>query len=267
MSGFTVDFHNHLLPGADDGVEDAGEARLALEAFAGAGISKIVATVHVDASILERASAWDEWTSRTDVAWASLREVARKAYPRLQLFRGAELKLDAHASDLSDERLSLGDTPFVLVEFPGRMIPVFAARLLHEVRAAGRIPVLAHPERYISRQDLLTEAREWRGVGAYLQVNHGSIVGAYGSRVQSAARELLENGLVDYLSSDFHGRGSPWVEESADFLESLEGGAEVLSTLDGNAQRLLRGKEPRPVAPLRVRRGALARLRNWFGAA
>ena len=46
-----IDFHNHLIPGVDDGAQTVEESLEALERFQDDGVEAIVATPHVDASL------------------------------------------------------------------------------------------------------------------------------------------------------------------------------------------------------------------------
>ena len=129
--------------------------------------------------------------------------------------------LDTPSPDLSDARLRLGGTRFTLVEFPFMVIPPNGPRALFELKMAGWAPVLAHPERYGNASAEFGDAEEWRRVGAHLQVNCGSLLGRYGAKAQQLAWGLLERGWVDYLSSDYHARGTCPVAECRRALQGL----------------------------------------------
>ncbi|MFL5540222.1 MAG: tyrosine-protein phosphatase [Longimicrobiaceae bacterium] len=246
-----IDFHNHVVPGVDDGAADLPQALSALAAFAAQGVDTVVATPHLsgaatrDPALLERALA------RVDAAWEALRHAAADAVPGVRLARGAEVMLDVPAPDFSDPRVRLAGTAFVLVEFPWMSVPPGAAQVLAGLREAGWRPVLAHPERYPEAS--VAGAGEWRRAGAALQVNAGSLLGRYGEGPRRAAWGLLERGWADYLCSDFHARGRCATAEAAAALARAGGALQAHRLTHENPARLLAGQPPLPVPPLRPR--------------
>ena len=142
------DFHNHVIPGVDDGAADLEQSRAALAEFAAQGARGVIATPHVRASDAASADTLEAVLAPIDAAWAELRAMAADAFPGLRLERGAEVMIDTPTPDLSEPRLRLAGTRFVLVEFPFMAIPPNAAQALFAVKVAGWTPILAHPERY-----------------------------------------------------------------------------------------------------------------------
>src|SRR5690242_5303918 len=143
-----IDFHNHVVPGVDDGAADLPQALAALAAFAAQGVDTVVATPHVSGAATLDPAALARTLARLDRGWEALRAAAAADFPALRLERGAEVMLDVPAPDLADPRLRLAGTPFVLVEFPFMAVPPHAGEALARLREAGWRPVLAHPERY-----------------------------------------------------------------------------------------------------------------------
>jgi protein-tyrosine phosphatase len=248
-----IDFHNHVLPGVDDGAADLPQALAALRAFAAQGVGTVVATPHLSGAATLDPAALARTLARLDAAWEALSRAAAGLLPALRLERGAEVMLDVPAPDLSDPRLRLAGTPFVLVEFPWMSVPPGAAQVLAGLRDAGWRPVLAHPERYTGASPSLAEAGEWRRAGAALQVNAGSLLGRYGEGPRRAAWGLLERGWADYLCSDFHARGRCATAEAAAALARAGGAPQAHRLTHENPSRLLAGEPPRPVPPLRRR--------------
>lgn len=243
-----IDFHNHLIPGVDDGASDPAQASEALRTFHAQGVRAIVATPHVSGAITRDPAALAGRLTELDGGWAAL-EGEAAAFPDLRVLRGAEVMLDAPEVDLSDPRLRLGGTPFVLVEFPFMNVPPNAGQAIFALRMAGWVPVLAHPERYANLSDL-AEAEEWRRVGALLQVNAGSLTGRYGSRANALAWGLLERGMVDYVCSDYHARGTLVTAECRTRLQERGAEAQAVLLMETNPGRLLAGDDPLPVPPL-----------------
>lgn len=254
-----IDFHNHLIPGVDDGAADADETRAALETFRGQGVARVVCTPHVGGEVTRRPAELAALLERLDRGWDEARAVAAD-FPDMELLRGAEVMLDTPEPDLSDPRLRLAGTRFVLVEYPFMVVPPNGSRALFDLKMAGWMPVLAHPERYGNAATDLSDAEEWRRVGTYLQVNCGSLLGRYGPRAQQLAWGLLERGHVDYLSSDYHARGTCPVAECRRALQARGAEEQAVLLTETNPERLLAGQAPLPVPPLRAARPLWRRL-------
>jgi protein-tyrosine phosphatase len=136
--------------------------------------------------------------------------------------------------------------------------------VLSRLRLAGFRPIIAHPERYVGFDRDLELAGEWRRVGAFMQMNYGSLVGRYGPEARALAFRFLKRGWADYLGTDFHGRAhlKLFRREAIEKLEEL-GGMEQLSLLTvTNPQRMLRDEEPMPAPPLIGGRNLWTRMRE-----
>src|SRR5687767_11094935 len=106
-----IDFHNHLTPGVDDGAQDMEESAAAIEAFAADGVLGVVVTPHFDASLTLNAAEFGKRIGELDAGWTRLQEVGQR-YPKLALYRGAEVLLDVPEPDLSDPRIRLNGGGF-----------------------------------------------------------------------------------------------------------------------------------------------------------
>lgn len=260
------DLHSHLVPGVDDGVRDLDEAIAAIERMVDSGIRHIVTTPHLDGSLTLEPSSFESRMEGMDRAWERVRAAAADRWDDLEFRRGHELMLDTPDADVSDERLRLGGTSFVLVEWPRLHVPPNTADVISRLRFSGVRPVVAHPERYHGVDRELGVIQRWRKAGAYLQVTHGSLVGRYGDAARTRSFRLLKRGWVDYLSTDYHGRPERDLHlGGARRLLEKEGGAEQFDLLTrANPLRLLRDEEPLPVPGLDLESGFWARLRGIF---
>lgn len=261
-----VDFHSHVMPGVDDGAVDAAESAAALRALADQGVTRLIATPHVDASLTLEPRALERRMAEIDRGWERLLG-ARDAGSALELQRGVELNLDVPDPVLDDPRLRLAGGAFVLLEFPFMTVPGHAARALRQLRERGFLPVVAHPERYHNLDAGLRQPGEWRDAGAFLQVNGASLLGRYGRGAQQRAVVLLERGWADYLGSDYHGRGNPQVRAYEDALVDAGAEGQVDLLMRANPARLLEGGNPLPVPPLVVSRTIRNRLLRLMGRA
>lgn len=245
-----IDLHCHLLSGVDDGAPDVAATKASIERMARQGVTGFVVTPHVSTMELLRSSGAERVATALDAAWAVMAELRATDFPDLSIGRGTELMLDHPSPDLSPDWVRLAGTKFVLIEFPGMMIPPRATEALAPLVAAGYVPVIAHPERYRNASADCAEAIQWRQTGARLQVNCGSLLGHYGSGAARRARCLLEQGAADYLASDYHARGPYPAEASRKVLESAGAAEQFDLLLCTNPARLLDGLDPLEVAPV-----------------
>lgn len=262
-----VDLHSHLVPNVDDGARTPEDVLEGVGRMVDRGVGRILTTPHLDGSLTLNRRALEDRLGEMDEAWTSIRRVVADRFPEVDFGRAHEILLDVPAPDLSDPRLRFPDTDRVLVEWPRLQIPPGTHRVLASLRSQGVRPVVAHPERYRGFDRELTLASRWREEGAYLQMNHGSLVGRYGSLARTQALLLLERGGVDCLATDFHGRSHLrlYIREVGTLFET--GGAREAWTLltRVNPDRILRGEAPLPVPGVTFPRGILGRIRTLFG--
>ena len=265
MTGGYSDFHSHLVPGVDDGSRTLEEALHSVDRMVGAGVSRIITTPHFRASSMATTRYGDP-LAFLDRRWCVLRDAAREAYPQLDLRRGLEVRLDVPDPDLSDPRLHLGGTSFVLVEWPMFTAPPGAPEVLGRLVRDGCIPVIAHPERYHGIDQEMEAVRDWKEAGAFLQGSYGSFAGQYGPGPKAQGLRLLEKGLLDYLSSDFHGRPEYtfYLDKGASELQRRGGSGQLDLLAKVNPARLFRGELPLPVPSLVVEEPMRHLLRSWL---
>lgn len=266
-----VDLHSHLVPGVDDGAPTLEDALEGIARMVERGVTHLVTTPHLDASVARDPARLEEVLARVDGAFAPVVEAARERFPHLRLERAHEIKLDLPDPDLSHPGLRLPGTQVVLVEWPGLQIPPRTTEVLADLVSGGVRPLLAHPERY-RRLDAYPELPEaWREAGAWLLVNHGSVVGRYGKEAQRSAHRLLAHGWVDALATDFHGRPhlGLYLERSRQWFEGRNAADAWRFLVEENPARIARGEEPLVVPPVAssggLSGGVISRLRSAFG--
>ena len=246
----------------DDGAASLEEALAGLERMHQQGFRNVTTTPHFRASTLKHPEAFEDEMGRIDEAWDRLQTAAKTQFPDIHLSRGVELALDEPIDSADDPRVRLGGSRFMLVEFPYFTIPPNSGQALLRLRRAGVTPIVAHPERYGNLENDLKTLYEWKRSGAFLQLNAGSIVGAYGSRIERTAWRCLRAGLVDYLCSDYHSRGNCLTDQARTVLIERGGNAQFTSLAQLNGRRLLEGLEPTPVEPFGRTESRWTRLIN-----
>lgn len=257
-----ADIHSHLVPDVDDGartVEDTLDAvmRLTLE-----GVRKIITTPHLDGSLTLDPDHLEERLDEVTEAYEEAAAAVGERFPEVLFLRGHEVMLDVPDVDVSDPRLRLAGTRFVLLEWPRLHLPPGTTKVLGRLKGEGYVPIVAHPERYIGIDMEL--ASRWKEAGALLQVNYGSLDGRYGADARAVAFRLLRRGWVDYLASDFHARPDKkiYMQEARERLDDLGAGEAFVTLSLTNPARILRDELPIPAPALPMERGFWARLRE-----
>lgn len=244
-----IDFHSHLMPGVDDGAADIDESRSGLAVMREQGITTIITTPHIQASLTGKPREFEGYMGLLDSAFDALATLAATEFPELRVERGVELMLDTPQPAMGDARLHLAGTSFVLMEFPYMTIPPNSAMAVRQLRGRGVIPIVAHPERYSNMASNLDLIESWRDAGAYIQVNAGSFVGQYGATARRLVWGIVERGYADYICSDYHSRGRCSVRACATAMLERGGGAQLRAMTLTNPQRMLRSEAPLPVEP------------------
>jgi len=215
-----IDIHTHILPGIDDGVkteDDAVEfARMAAED----GVRTIVATPHCRDGFYVN--------ERADVLamTATLRERLARESVEVELVAGAEVHicpelveriLDGRAPTLGNNGKTL------LLELSLTQYPVELENLIFQLKLAGVVPILAHPERIRFFEDDIGRYEALVRLGAYGQITTGSLLGEFGRKTQEFSRELVRKGLIHVVATDAHNvRGRPPImSEAVEALTSL----------------------------------------------
>jgi protein-tyrosine phosphatase len=139
-------------------------------------------------------------------AYGELKKILATEVPELTLHLGAEILCLPQTEELADaHRLpTLAGTDYVLTEFYFDETFTFMDSALEQITKNGYRIVVAHPERYMVFQRRPELLEKWADKGYVLQMNKGSILGLFGSRVRQAAHEILGRGLVHLVASDGH---------------------------------------------------------------
>lgn len=189
------DFHSHLLPGVDDGVEETEETLLILSEWESAGVRDVWLTPHIMEDIPNERS---ELTKKFE----TLRIVYEGG---IKLRLAAEHMLDGLFLRRleADNVMPIGmDGTQLLVETSYYIPPMNMEAIIDSIRKNGYDPLLAHPERYQYMEK--NDYKRWKEKGLLLQLNLPSLVGAYGPEVMHKAEWLLREGMYDYCGSDTH---------------------------------------------------------------
>lgn len=195
-----IDFHAHILPGADHGSDGLATSLRQISLAREAGIDLLIATPH----FYPRHEALGPFLARRDEAQACLRKALPADAPRIRL--GAEVHLCRGLNHMHGlEQLCVEGTRVLLLELP----PDFSVRayeqtldaLLYEHKLTV---VLAHVDRYApGTVDFLLE------LGFLAQVNAAPFCHL---RSRKAALRRAESVQTVALGSDIHGVSTGYTE-------------------------------------------------------
>lgn len=235
-----VDMHCHILPELDDGAKNDGEAYQMLRMAYDEGIRVIVATPHHH----ERRGMCTPGQYRR--ALAKVRKMAREIDERFYIMPGMEIYFSQDViKKLEHKKVqTMGESNYVLVEFSPNDEFRYIQQALQQIQMKGFYPIIAHIERYRCFHDHMDDVEYLIEMGAYVQVNAGSIVGASGRTTKKFVKELLEQHLIHFVGTDAHSSGSrsPMIRKSADFVEKKYGEGYAREIFRANGLKVLKNK-------------------------
>lgn len=236
-----IDIHCHILPDFDDGAADLDEALDMAQMAANSGVTDIIATPHFqgESKALEQLPIIDR-------QFQLLSAALQRAKIPLHLHRGAEILCVPETVVLADAHQlpTLGQTNYVLTEFYFDESYSFMDEMLLQIADSGYRPVVAHPERYGAIQRDPELVQRWARLGYVIQLNKGSVLGAFGSRPEQAANALLAMGIAHLLASDAHSCHSrtPHMGELLQWVQDMCEPEYAAILLEENPYRLLHGR-------------------------
>ena len=240
-----IDIHCHILPRLDDGASSMEEALEMARMAVDSGVTDLAATPHfpgTEEMLAER--------RRITARWQALSDAIAQAEIPLRLHPGAEILCTPETPRLAAKGLlpTLSGTRYLLTEFPFGTSFFHMDEMLRGITDAGLIPVVAHPERYDAIRQEPFRVERWFRRGYVLQMNKGSILGAFGSRVEQTADLLLDAGLVHIIASDAHSarRRTPHMGQMQAWMRHHLHPDYARILLTENPRRLL---EDQPMAP------------------
>ena len=185
-----IDFHSHILPGADHGSDGTETSLAQLSLLRKAGVDIVVATSHfypqndtVEAFLKKREKAAEE--------------LARHKSDKIKIALGAEVYCVAGLENSEGlEKLTIKGTNTLLLEMP---MAFWNTNIINTALALNERfdLVLAHIDRYPS-----SDLAKLLDMGVMAQVNAANILKGHNRK---RLEEWLEEGLVVALGSDIHG--------------------------------------------------------------
>ncbi len=237
-----IDLHFHCLPGIDDGPGSWDDAVALCRKAASEGTTSIVATPHVlrDGWLNEDPRERDELILKLNTLLGG----------RPAILPGCEFFYSYDAPELWEEGpdgplTGLNRSSYLLLEFPGTLVPRDAEGVIHELVVLGVTPVIAHPERNLdfAREPELLE--RFVRKGAITQVTASSLTGEFGRPPFAAAQDFLRRGIVHLVASDAHNlvRRPPRLAAARERVRKEWGGELETALFESNPRAVIEGHE------------------------
>ncbi|MDX2021641.1 MAG: CpsB/CapC family capsule biosynthesis tyrosine phosphatase [Deltaproteobacteria bacterium] len=235
-----VDLHAHYLPAIDDGSPDIETSLKMTAAAVDMGFSHLVATPH------QRAGMYMPSAEQIAAAATALKEALAQTGGGLRLDVAAENFWDGVFHDrLADRTVpSYPGNKAFLFEVEPSLMPPRIEDVLFQIRVAGYLPVMAHPERYRAIRADLTLA-EKLGRSAALLVDLAALDGSHGWTEKRVARRLVEEGLAHAAATDMHTlKGAKQAAAGLEWIRKRMGDAACERLLGESPRRILAGDLP-----------------------
>lgn len=197
-----IDIHSHILPMTDDGAYNFDEALQMADMAAQSGVRILVATPHSNQVDMYE-NYYDDLLKQR---FEELRNAIKAERIPLEVRLGMEIMSspDVDRLLLEGKLIGLNKSRNCLVEFWFDEYPEEMEEQLRLILAAGRVPVIAHPERYDCVQDNPMIIKNFLDMGCRTQVNKGSVLGRFGRQIEETAWFLLQERMVTCIGSDAH---------------------------------------------------------------
>ena len=214
-----IDIHIHILPNVDDGANSMDEAinmaRLAFDS----GVEAMVVTPHSN-----QIKGFKNYNDNNLInLFDGFKNELIKHKIDLNVYLGMEILAsnDLVEKIMNNKVIGLNKSRYYLVEFYFDDTISDIEIILKEMLKIGKIPLIAHPERYVSVQKEPWIIYRWLKLGCLIQINKGSIFGHFGKNAQITAKKLLDYRLVTVVASDGHSSmfRRPNMNEIQDYLE------------------------------------------------
>ena len=188
-----VDFHSHVLPGADHGSDSVSTSIRQLKLAKKYGVTRILATPH----FYPHVHLLSDFLARRDASAAELKAAYTDVVPELRL--GAEVLICQGLENLDGiGSLCFTGSNLILIELPMAIMSPDLVETAVRIKAMGFEVIIAHADRYDPKTvDEFIDA----GINK-LQLNASSLATVFKTK---HLYEWIKRGYVVAIGSDIHG--------------------------------------------------------------
>ena len=237
-----IDFHNHVLPGVDDGPQKIEESIKMLKTAKNQGITDIVQTVHFQHPKM----------INKNVDYTFLKNEIKKLQNKIddkniniRIHLAAEVFYLPNLTEIIDNPLvTVANRKYMLIEFASNIYPTGYEEEFYKLQNLGITPIVAHPERYVFVKKNIKILETWIRRGYLIQLDAGSILGGFGSKTRDFTFEIVKNGYFHIIGSDAHNSRNRnfCINDAYNFLK-VNYSNKLVDNLKSNVNNLMEGKK------------------------
>ena len=223
-----IDFHSHILPGADHGSDSVETSLAQIKKAKSVGIDVILSTSHY----YQHRDSIRDFLARREHCYKKLRAALDEEGVDIKILKAAEVTLEVDLpNDPRLPELCIEGTNYILLEMPMNVKwtdwvynSVYEIAVRHNVR-----PIIAHIDRYDEKY-----LKKLLEMDVLPQINAVSLCNIFQRRKML---KYVREGTVKFLGSDVHKAEAPQYDHFKKALEIL--GPEYTEQLMQNAAEVL----------------------------
>ena len=237
-----IDFHNHIIPGLDDGSKTIEMSVAMLKEAEAQGITDVINTIHFQHPKMDKKNTDYKFIIEEIKKLQKIvdnENISIKIHPASEVFFQFNL-----TKILSNPITTFGNGKYMLIEFQRLNFPKGYEEEIFKLQLKGVTPIIAHPERYRPVQNDINLVKSWINRGYIIQLDCASILGGFGKETQLAALSLLEHNLCHLVGSDAHNdkKRNFLLKETLLYIEKKIS-KEASITFQENAKKILVGQD------------------------
>lgn len=221
-----IDFHSHILPGADHGSDSTETSLAQIKMALDHGINTIVATPH----FYPHRHSVATFIERRSKAYSELSDAMKQAEIDIDIRLGAEVLICNGIERLPDlEKLCIAGTRVLLLELPFTDFHTSYYESVEELILNGYTVVLAHCDRY--DEDII---ENMISRGALVQLNAAPLSKLI---VRRTLKDWIADDIVVALGSDIHERDTGAYRR---FVKAMSKAGDHLALIMQKSEELIR---------------------------
>lgn len=247
-----IDFHSHIVHKVDDGSECIENSIELLKEAQKAGFEQIILTPHYMQNYYEIPK------SIIQEKIQKIEERIKKEQINIKLYQANEIYITNHIITLLKEEKasSINNSCYVLFELPMNEEPQNLLEVIYNLLENGKIPIIAHPERYSYIQQDPNKLLELAQLGVLFQSNYGSILGLHGKQIEKTVKILIKNNFIHFLGSDVHKTGNVYsqMDKIKKRLEKILTKEKIEELTTKNAQKVINNEKIEVEPPVFIKK-------------
>ncbi|MBO5008141.1 MAG: hypothetical protein J6D26_04850 [Clostridia bacterium] len=195
-----VDIHSHVLPAVDDGALNMAQSLDTLRSMQSLGVTDVFLTPHY---CKRRGHVTP--TGKIRHTYSKLCTACEDEQISIRLHLGTEMEYSQDGARYIREGrvFTMGDTNYILVEFPPYIKSQTILHATREIVQMGLIPIIAHVERYESLYSDFDVLYSLKEIGVMIQVNIRSMC-VFNLKLRKFLKRIIKERLADFLAGDVH---------------------------------------------------------------